>query len=260
MQEDTQTQQSCSPLLNLVMSWSQVLILCSGRSSKVVFVSWWLTDSTNSYSPKRSSLLFWNDSFWLWDLSRTSFVHIFQMYHRICWLPPVDLRHSLSASDNCSTWLVNRISCAHNEGQEEIGAVIFCQEENAVVIIYLRTLVFFWRNWIYGLTGIWAWVLYALNLYHHHSQNISVRPLLYTETALISPAREDLGSVCKEISCLCNAKVAEQSITCPHRRLCAALEHFSHYYHSEHSLLSGYLSFDQKEFFLWNCIMSYGIL
>lgn len=42
-QEDTQTQQSSSLFLNPVMSWCQVLILNSGRWSKVVFISWWLT-------------------------------------------------------------------------------------------------------------------------------------------------------------------------------------------------------------------------
>ena len=38
-QEDTETQQSSSLSLNPVMSWCQVLIHNSGRSSKVVFVS-----------------------------------------------------------------------------------------------------------------------------------------------------------------------------------------------------------------------------
>jgi len=47
-QEDTETQQSSSLFLNPVMSWCQVLILNSGRSSKVVFVSWWLTMTVQS--------------------------------------------------------------------------------------------------------------------------------------------------------------------------------------------------------------------
>lgn len=134
-----------------------------------------------------------------------------------CWSLPVDLWHSLPALATCSGWFVTRISCAQNEGQEEIGVVIFCWEENDVVIIHLCALVFFWTSWRCGLAGIWAGVWYALNMHHYHIQSISVRPLHCMETALISPVRKDLCSVYREISCLCNVKVAEQSITCPHR-------------------------------------------
>lgn len=140
-----------------------------------------------------------------------------------CWSLPVDLWHSLPALATCSGWFVTRISCAQNEGQEEIGVVIFCWEENDVVIIHLCALVFFWRSWRCAPAGIWAGVWYALNMHHYHIQSISVRPLHCMETALISPVRKDLCSVYREISCLCNVKVAEQSNHMSSQEFCMQL-------------------------------------
>lgn len=109
-----------------------------------------------------------------------------------CWLLPVDLWHSLPALATCSSWFVTRISCAQNEGQEEIGVVIFCREENDVVIIHLCALVFFWTSWRCGPAGIWAGVWYALNMHHYHIQSISVRPSLHGNSTDITSKERPL--------------------------------------------------------------------